>query len=162
MDVIGRLILRLLLVPLGAVVAVCVSVLVVIVAHWNAFMAVVIASPEAQQDYLLALAVAGPVVALVLALSAMCTVLPAAVGVLIAEVFAIRSWIYHTANGGLSAWIGWPLMQDLRDEYHFFTDPKIIVAAGLTAGLAYWAVAGWTAGFWKPISAARAVPAAPA
>jgi hypothetical protein len=161
MDVLARLILRLLLVPLGAAVAACVSVFVVVVAHWNAFMAVVIASPEAQQNYLFALAVAGPVIALLLALSAMFTLLPAAVGVLVAEVFAIRSWIYHAANGGLSAWIGWSLMQDLRDEYRFFTDPKIIVAAGLAAGFAYWAVAGWTAGFWKPISSPRAVPAAP-
>ena len=29
--------------------------------------------------------------------------LPAMLGALIAEAFAIRSWMYHVANGGLSA-----------------------------------------------------------
>ena len=77
--------------------------------------------------------------------------LPAAVGVLIAEAFAIRSWIYHAANGGLAAWIGWSLMQDVQNEYRFLTEPRIMVAAGLAGGLAYWLVAGWTAGFWKPV-----------
>ena len=31
--------------------------------------------------------------------------LPATLGALIAEAFAIRSWMYHAANGGLSAWV---------------------------------------------------------
>jgi hypothetical protein len=26
-----------------------------------------------------------------------------------------------------------------------------IIAAGLAAGFAYWAIAGWNAGFWKPV-----------
>jgi hypothetical protein len=26
-----------------------------------------------------------------------------------------------------------------------------VVAAGVAAGFAYWAVAGWSAGFWKPV-----------
>ncbi|HVY59305.1 MAG TPA: hypothetical protein VHA77_15755 [Xanthobacteraceae bacterium] len=160
MDALGRFLLRLLLVPLGAVVAICVDVLVVIVAHWNAFMAAASASPDAQGDYFMTIVVVGPVIAVLLALSAVFTLVPATVGIVIAELFAIRSWIYHAANGGLSAWIGWSLMQDVRDEYAFFTDPKIIVAAGLAAGLAYWLVAGWTAGFWKPISNRPVVPAA--
>jgi hypothetical protein len=77
--------------------------------------------------------------------------MPAAVGVLIAEAFAIRSWMFHALNGGLSAWIGWSIMQDAQDRYRFLTEPKVMVAAGLAGGLAYWLVAGWTAGFWKPV-----------
>jgi hypothetical protein len=78
-------------------------------------------------------------------------VLPATVGVLIAEAFAIRSWIFHIGNGGLSAWVGRWLLLDVPAEYHFLLEPKIMVAAGLAAGGAYWIVAGWSAGFWKPI-----------
>jgi|SRR5690242_12832696 len=161
MDMLARLILRMLLVPLGIVVAACVSVLVVIFVHWQAFMALLSANPEALQDHVLALLVAGPLLVLLLAMSAVLTLLPAAIGVLIAEAFAIRSWIFHTLNGGLSAWVGWSLMHDVRDEYGFFNDSKMIVAAGLAAGLAYWLVAGWTAGFWKPISAVPAAPMEP-
>jgi hypothetical protein len=29
--------------------------------------------------------------------------------------------------------------------------PLAVIAAGLAGGLAYWAVAGWNAGFWKPL-----------
>ena len=30
-------------------------------------------------------------------------------------------------------------------------EPQYVIAAGLAGGFAYWAVAGWTAGFWKPV-----------
>jgi choline-glycine betaine transporter len=26
-----------------------------------------------------------------------------------------------------------------------------MIAAGLAGGLIYWAIAGWSAGFWKPV-----------
>lgn len=151
MELLGRFILRLLLIPLGAAVAITVAVLVIAAAHWNAFLALANASPQAQEDYLFALLVAGPLLAMVLALASALAFVPAAIGVLIAETFAIRSWIYHAANGGLAAWIGWTLMEDVREEYRLFTDPKILVAAGFAGGLAYWLVAGWSAGFWKPV-----------
>ena len=31
--------------------------------------------------------------------------------------------------------------------------PLIVVGAGIAAGFAYWLVAGWSAGFWKPVFA---------
>jgi hypothetical protein len=151
MEIIGRFILRLLLVPLGAAVATCVAVLVLTVAHWNAFRALAEASPQAREDYLLAIFIAGPILAMLLSLSATMTLLPAAIGVLISETFAVRSWLYHTANGGLSAWIGWSLIHDVREEYRLFTEPTALIAAGIAAGFAYWVIAGWSAGFWKPI-----------
>src|SRR5262249_29274621 len=70
------------------------------------------------------------------------------------------SWIYHAANGGVSAWIGWALTQDIQDQYRFLTEPRILIAAGLVGGLVYWLVAGWTAGFWKTAGSARR-PAVP-
>jgi hypothetical protein len=157
MDLLARFILRFLLVPFGGVVAVCIAVIVVMAAHWNAFLALATADPDLQENYLLALFLAGPALAMVLAFSAFMMLWPAAFGVLIAETFAIRSWIFHAANGGLSAWIGWRLIADIRDEYRFFSDPTIVVAAGLAAGFSYWLVAGWTAGFWKPIGKAARV-----
>jgi hypothetical protein len=151
MDTLARLILRCFLVPLGGMVATVTAVAVVVISHWNAFVQ---AMPRGDlpDDDVVALIVAAPAVLLVLSLSAVLMLVPAAIGVLIAEAFAIRSWIYHAGNGALSAWIGWSLMSDSREFYRFFADPKLIVAAGLAAGFAYWLVAGWTSGFWKPVS----------
>jgi hypothetical protein len=155
MDMLGRLLLRLILVPLAAAVAVTVAAAFVIVAHWNALQAVLHAHPEAQEDYVIALLVGGPLLAVLLSSWVLHTFMLASIGVLIAEGFAIRSWIFHAANGGLSGWLGWTLTQDIGDTYRLLTDPTILVAAGLAAGFAYWAVAGSTAGFWKPIQSRR-------
>jgi hypothetical protein len=43
----------------------------------------------------------------------------------------------------------------MQDEYRFLTEPKILIAAGLLGGLVYWIIAGWTAGFWKPVGPER-------
>jgi hypothetical protein len=151
MENVGRFLLRLLLVPLGAALAFTVAMMVVLAAHWNQLVALANASPDQQETWLLAFVLAGPVIALLLSYWIAVTAIPAAIGMLIAETFAIRSWIFHALNGGLSAWIGWSAMQDIQDQYRFLTEPRIMVAAGLAGGLAYWAVAGWTAGFWKPV-----------
>jgi hypothetical protein len=151
MESLVRFIMRLLLVPLGGAVAFTVAMILLVVAHWHEFVALADARPDERGYWLLAFVFAGPVLAFLFSLAVALTVLPAAVGVLISEAFAIRSWIYHAANGGLAAWIGWSLMQDIQSEYRFLTEPKIMVAAGLAAGLAYWLVAGCTAGFWKPV-----------
>ena len=150
MESVLRLILRLFLVPLGGAVAVTVAMILLVVAHWHEFAALADARPDEQGYWLLAFVLAGPVLAFLLSLAVALTLLAAAVGVLISEAFAIRSWIYHAANGGLAAWIGWSLMQDTQNDYRFLAEPKIMVAAGLAGGLAYWVVAGSTAGFWKP------------
>jgi hypothetical protein len=151
MDILIRLLLRFILVPLGAAAALVAAAAVVVIAHRNALVALLDADPQAQQDYFIAFAFAGPLLALLLSIWAFYVFVPAAIGVLISEAFAIRSWIFHAANGGLSAWLGWALTQDIRDEYRFLTEPRILIAAGLFAGLVYWIVSGWTAGFWKPI-----------
>jgi hypothetical protein len=151
MESVLRLILRLFLVPLGGVVAVTIAMILLVVAHWHEFAALADARPDEQGYWLLAFVLAGPVLAFLFSLAVALTLLPAAVGVLISEAFAIRSWIYHAANGGLAAWIGWSLMQDAQNDYRFLAEPKILVAAGLAGGLAYWVVAGSTAGFWKPV-----------
>ena len=147
--IVVRFLLRFLLVPLAASVAICVAVLVVILAHWSRFAALVAANPAPPEDAALALLLLGR--ALVLSAAAIVTLAPAALGVLIAEAFAIRSWIFHVANGGLSAWIGWMAMEEYRKQFEFYDEPIIVAGAGIAAGFAYWAVAGWSAGFWKPV-----------
>jgi hypothetical protein len=149
-DILIRLVLRFILVPLGSAMALTASFAVIIAAHHRELAALAEASPQAQEDYFIALVFAGPLLALLLSIWAFYTFVPALIGVLISEVLAIRSWIYHAANGGISAWLGYALTQDIQEEYRFLTEPRILIAAGLLGGLVYWIVAGWTAGFWKP------------
>jgi len=154
--IVGRFLLRFLLVPLGALVAVLVAVLFVLVANWNRFSAVV-AQQTGGDELVVAIFLAGAWITFVAAVSAMAMLLPAALGALIAEAFAIRSWVFHVANGGLSAWIGLNTMVEMNQPYNFYSEPIIAIGAGIVAGFAYWAVAGWNAGFWKPVFAPRPV-----
>jgi hypothetical protein len=148
----GRLLLRLLLVPLGGSLAIMTTVIFMIAAHWNRFAAVAAEKAATSDDIVAALVIAGPWVALAIMMSAMAMLLPAALGVLLAEVFAIRSWIFHVINGGFSAWFGLT-MGDVGRTHEFYSDPLIALGAGIAAGFVYWLVAGWSAGFWKPVFA---------
>jgi len=155
--VVGRLLLRFLLVPLGGAVAVLVAVLFVVVANWNRFAAVV-AQQTGGDELIAAIFFAGAWITFVAAISAVAMMLPAALGALIAEAFAIRSLVFHVANGGLSAWVGLNTMVAMQKPYDFFySEPIIAIGAGFAAGFAYWAVAGWNSGFWKPVFAQRPV-----
>ena len=149
-DVLIRLFLRFILVPLGSAAAIMAGMAVLVIAHHKALVALVEAGPQAQEDYFIALVFAGPLLALLLSIWAFHMFVPAMIGVVVSEALAIRSWMYHAANGGVSAWLGWALTQDIQEEYRFLTEPNILIAAGLVGGLAYWLIAGWTAGFWKP------------
>jgi hypothetical protein len=153
--VIGRLLLRFILVPLGAVMALAAAGALIAISQWNAFEAVLAADPQAQEDYVVAFVVAGPLLFSLMSSWAHYTFVPALAGVLLAEAFAIRSILFHAANGAVCALIGWSLTGDLRDEY-FLSNPTILVAAGIAAGFVYWLIAGSTAGFWKPLGTARA------
>jgi hypothetical protein len=149
----GRLLMRFLLVPLGGCIAICVAMIFVMVAHWNRIGALT----ADDTGGLMAFVVIGPM----LALSVAFMLMPATLGALIAEAFAIRSWIYHIANGGLSAWVSLVTVGGLDKPYDFNDEPLIVVGAGIAAGFAYWLVAGWSAGFWKPVFAAPQAPAEP-
>jgi hypothetical protein len=159
--VIGRLLLRLILVPLGAVMALVAAGALIAVSQWNAFEAVLAADPEAQENYVFALVVAGPLLFSLLSSWAHYTFVSALAGVLAAEAFAIRSVLFHAGNGAVCALIGWSLTRDLREEAHFLSNPTVLVAAGIAAGFVYWLIAGWTAGFWKPLGATSPVPPHP-
>jgi hypothetical protein len=154
--IIGRFLLRFILVPLGASLAILAAVLFVVVANWNRFAAV-IETNRGGEEFVVALFLFGSWVVLIAAMSAAAMLTPAALGALIAEAFAIRSWIFHVANGGISAWAGLSTMVEMRKPSDFFSEPIIVVGAGIVAGFVYWAVAGWSAGFWKPVFASLPV-----
>ena len=146
MDSLGRLLLRVVLVPLGYFVAVIIGTLVIVFGSWK--LGVAASDPDDQPFAIFGFVFAAPVL-LVMLLSMMW--LPAAIGVLISETFAIRSWMFHAGNGAVSAWIGWSLFGYIDDSRIPLNEPLPVVAAGLAGGLAYWAIAGWSAGFWKPV-----------
>jgi hypothetical protein len=146
MDSLGRLLLRVVLVPLGYFVAVIIGTLVIVFGSWK--LGVAASDPDHQPFAVFGFVFAAPVL-LVMLLSMMW--LPAAIGILISETFAIRSWMFYAGNGAVSAWMGWSLFGYIDDSRIPLNEPLPVVAAGLAGGLAYWAIAGWSAGFWKPV-----------
>jgi hypothetical protein len=146
MGSLGRLLLRFILIPLGYLLAVLAGSLVILLGSWKLGQAA--ASPEGEAFMLFGWFVAAPLLFAVV-LGTMW--LPGAIGVLISELFAIRSWIFHAANGAVSAWIGWSMLGEVDDTGVPLNEPLAVIAAGLAGGLAYWAVAGSSAGFWKPV-----------
>jgi hypothetical protein len=158
MDNLGRLLLRFVLVPLGYFVAVVVATLVIVLGSWRLGQAA--AHPDTQVFAIFDFVFAAPVL-LVMLLSLMW--LPAAIGILISETFAIRSFLFHAGNGAVSALIGWNLFGYIDETGIPLNEPLAVIAAGLAGGLAYWAIAGFSAGFWKPVfrrPAGAALPAA--
>ena len=113
MDSLGRLLLRFLLVPLGYFAAVVVATLVIVLGSWK--LAAAAADPDTQMFAIFGFVFAAPVL-LVMLLSMMW--LPAGIGVLISEAFALRSFLFHAANGAVSAWIGWSLFGAPRRQRH--------------------------------------------
>jgi hypothetical protein len=157
MEGLARLLLRFILVPLGYFAGVLAGTLVILLGSWK------IGRADALEGEAHAIAVYGYVFAapvlLVVLLSVMW--LPAAIGVLLAETFALRSWMFHAGNGVVSAWIAWNLFGYMDASHIALNQPGAVIAAGLAGGFAYWAIAGWNAGFWKPLLRPAAQAALP-
>lgn len=150
--IILRLLLRFLLVPLGVAVAFCVAALVVLIANWGKLTAAFASDPPTGGgDSFWVLLFFGGIYALIWMGIALSSMLPAAVGVLISEGFAIRHWAFHAVNGAVSVWIGSLLISQNTQGAEYLNVPVIVIGAGVAAGFAYWLVAGWSAGFWKPV-----------
>ncbi len=147
MDALLRLILRFFLVPLGYLAAVIVGSCVILFGSWRLAEVIVSKNPDAFAYGLFGFVIGGPML-FILLFSVMW--LPGAIGILISEAFAIRSWIFHALNGAVSAWIGWQMFANF-DQSGPLNETQFVFGAGLAGGFAYWAVAGWSAGFWKPV-----------
>lgn len=148
MDNLARLLLRFLLVPLGYLAAVIAGACVILIGEWRIGTLFTAADPS-DRAFGVIIAIVTTVVMLFMLLLLMWMV--AAVGILFSEAFAIRSWMFHVGNGVVSAWIGAQLFAPSDGTAAVAGDPFYVVAAGLAGGLAYWLVAGSTAGFFKPI-----------
>jgi hypothetical protein len=142
----GRFLLRFILIPLGYLVAVLAGTLVILFGSWKLGQAA--PTSEGEAYFFFGWVFAAPVL-VVLLLGTMW--LPAAIGILVSEAFAVRSWIFHAANGAVSAWIGWSMLGYVDDSGIALNEPLAVIAAGLAGGLAYWVIAGSSAGFWKPV-----------
>jgi len=157
MGFVGRLIVRLIVVPLGAAIAILAGTIVSFIANWSQFLAFV----DANGGEVIGGLFVAAAWALVFSLSTYMLLMPAAIGVLVAEVFVIRSWIFHALNGAVSMWIGWwTSAAEFRKETTFYDNPLTVLAVGLVAGFVYWGIAGWNAGLFKPVHAAPAGPPA--
>ncbi len=160
--IIVRLLLRFLVVPLGVAVAFCVAALVVLISHWGRLTAALASDPPSGgSDSFWVFLFFGGIYMLIWMGIALSSMLPAAVGILISEGFAIRHWAFHAVNGAVSVWIGSLLISQGSEGAEYLNVPVIVIGAGVAAGFAYWAVAGWSAGFWKPVFAPSAPPQLP-
>lgn len=153
MDSLLRLLLRFIVVPLGVAVGMFATMIVVMIGYWR------IGDLLAGSTDVDALAMYDMLATATFLLAAVVLTMwvVAFIGILFAEGFGIRSWIYHTLNGAVSAWIGAQMFTPYPDTLVPFDANLYVVGAGLAGGMAYWLVAGWSAGFWKPVFAAPAV-----
>ena len=147
MDSLLRLLLRFIVVPLGVLVGMFATMIVVLIGFWQ-LSAKLANFTDAEASAMVELFATG---AMGLILVVGCMWIVAAIGILFSEGFGIRSWIFHAANGAVSAWIGSQIFSPYADSPMPFDGITYVLAAGLAGGLSYWLVAGWSAGFWKPV-----------
>jgi hypothetical protein len=161
MENLIRFLMRFILVPLGYGAASIAGTLVVLIGSWGLLDMATSGHPDGPA-YALFAAVVGGSFLLIFVVAFM--LLPASIGILISEAFAIRSWIFHVLNGIVSAWIGWQLFGTAFGPQLSPPSerPLMVIAAGIAGGFAYWAVAGFSAGFYKPIFRRDPPPAVPA
>jgi hypothetical protein len=159
MDSVLRLFLRVILVPLGYFVAAVAATAVVLAAWWQFANTAAPPQPDAPDVAVIGAVIGGPILLIVMLVYIL---LPIAIGILISEAFAIRSWIFHVLNGVVSTWVGAQMFGGVGGKDIPFDQPLVLVAAGVAGGFAYWAVAGFSAGFYKPVFRSEASPSVPA
>lgn len=153
MDGAFRLILRLLLVPTAVLVGMVVQSLIILFGQWQLGTVMTgIIDPGQAVDVMAALLGALWLTSLFLGVAW----LLAAIGILFSEAFALRSWIFHLCNVTLCTGLATRLFPLVTGEPAPMDDMLYILAAGFGGGLAYWIIAGWSAGFHRPVFAPRA------
>ena len=157
MDNLLRLLLRFIIVPLGMICGFIASFLVILFGYWR--VGDLLAGNVDVEAIALYDALAAASYLLMMVVLAMWAV--ALIGILFAEAFAVRSWMFHVASGTVSAFLGTQLYPVMMGEPAPLADPFYILATGLAGGLVYWLVAGWGAGFWKTVLAAPRAPQSP-
>jgi hypothetical protein len=156
MAFVGRLILRIIVVPLGAGLAILAATVVSFVANWSALVATI--QPGSRDDFFPIDVAAAFMMAAVLSATTVKMLMPTVIGILVSEVFVIRSWIFHALNGAVSIWVGWWGSVAPRPQLDFYASPLSILGLGVLAGFVYWAIAGWNAGLFRPTPPPSATP----
>ena len=128
MDTLLRLLLRFILVPLGYLAAVIVGAGVILLGSWRFAEMLVSSNADVFATGVLGFAIAGPVL-FVMLFSVLW--LPGAVGIVISEAFAIRSWIFHALNGAISAWVGWQMLAPFDGGSEPLNATQFVFGAGL-------------------------------
>ena len=115
------------------------------------------------------LALSVPLVALILANFAFLPALPV---ILIAELTGRRDWLFHALGGAvvtvLAVALSWSMDLSAWREFgegapttdSVLRDPQfvlLLLGAGMTGGIAYWLIAGRSAGLWR-LSAVATTP----
>src|SRR5215813_9264874 len=99
MAIIGRLLLRLIVVSIGAAVAIVAGIAVPCVANWKGCLAMPGVPPDSHVAAELVLAGA---MVFILIRATFVILMPAVTAILAGETFAVRSWIFHAFNGAVS------------------------------------------------------------
>ena len=150
MDSFLRLLLRFILVPLGYFFAVTVGACVLVLGSLQMSH-----DPDLAAANSFAAFIAAPIMFVMIASTMW---MPISVGILISEAFAIRSWIFHALNGAIAGWIGWQMFMSPDQPPTSMNEATIVFGAGLAGGFTYWMIAGWNAGFWKPVFRRAVLP----
>ncbi len=148
MDSVFRLLLRFLLIPVGVLAAILTGTAVILFGQWRIGA---IADQALEPEAFIAVVQALFTGTFLITFLVCVMWLVALVGVLFSETFAVRSWMFHAGNGAVSAFIGARLFPSVSGETAPLAEPLYLLAAGLAGGLIYWLIAGWSAGFWKPM-----------
>lgn len=153
MSKVGLILVRLFIVLVGYGIAALAASLFVHLLVWPAIM-----PQDDALGWLLPFSI--PLVALFASYVAF---LPGALLIGLSEMRGYRSWLYHALSGGTAAFTGLVLVRvihgrgigppapDAYGEVPLMYDPystAAAVAAGFVGGIAYWLVAGRTAGRW--------------
>src|ERR1044072_1456487 len=126
-----RLLLRFIVVPLGYLAAVIAGACVILFGSWKFGTALMRDNSDTFSYGIFGMALARPILCGPLLIPMW---LPAAVGVLISEAFAIRSWIFHALNGAASAWIGWQMVGAVDRSNLPLNEPPYVIAGGHSGG----------------------------
>jgi hypothetical protein len=103
---ISHLLVRLLLVPLGALLAGCTATLVAFLANWKVFLSVI--GGDAMTGGDIVAVMVGLAMLLVGSAATFPMLLPAVIGITISEALAVRSLVFHVLNGVVSIWVAAP------------------------------------------------------
>ncbi|MGX9179398.1 hypothetical protein [Mesorhizobium sp. BHbdii] len=80
--------------------------------------------------------------------------MPAAIAILVSEIFGRRDWLFYALTGAVVAAVFLGFAYQTADANFEITDPRVVAAVvgcGMVGGIFYWLSAGRWAGSWREI-----------